>query len=192
MAFFFRRFEKIWVALFFVSFLVSSVAVEVLIDASNFLPPFLQNMVHTYSSAESLEKFNASGEGFSWVARLSNFIVRFYLNIMVYLFIKNSKTIKNNYKSKNLYAFLLLYMSIINFTMPIPSLGVRYVVLAYPIIAYIWLVNFKGRRYQRFLYAAPLVFWFVIYGQIVQYSIVLQPDFYISNPFYLVYKYLMT
>jgi len=190
-AFFLRKFEKVWVILFFASFLVSSIAVEVLIDASNHLPPFLQSLIQSYSSTESLAKFNDQGEGFSWIARLSNFAVRLYINLMMYFFIKNSEKIKANYRSKNLYTFLLVYMSIINFTMPIPSFGVRFVMLAYPIIAYIWLVNFKGKRYKQFLYALPLVFWFVIYGQIVLYLSVLHFDFYISNPFYLIYKYLL-
>ena len=191
LAYLLRRYEKIWLILFFISFLVSSVALEMITDASNFLPPFLQNLINSYSSTEALAKFNQPGEGFSWVARLFNFSVRVYINLIVYLFIKNSNIIKTNPKSKSMYTFLLVYMTFVNFVMPIPSLGVRYIVLAYPIIAYIWLVNFKGRHYKQVLYAMPFVFFIAIYTQINHYLSVLQFDFYVSNPFYLIYKYLI-
>jgi hypothetical protein len=192
LAYFLRRFEKIWIVLFFISFLVSSISVEIITDASSYLPPFLQNLIHSYSSKEAIAKFNQPGEGFSWVAMVFNFLVRLYINLMVYLFIKNSDKIKANSKSKDMYTFLLVYITFVNFAMPIPSLGVRYMVLAYPIIAYIWLVNFKGRQYKQVLYVMPVVFWFAIYTQINHYLNVLQFDFYVSNPFFLFYKYLIS
>jgi hypothetical protein len=191
-AYFLSRFDKIWVVLFFVSFFVSSIALEIVSDVSSYLPPFLQSLVHSYSSSEALAKFNQSGEGFSWMATLFNFLMRLYINLLVYLFIKNSAVIKTNSKTKKVYLLLLVYMTFVNFVLPIPSLGVRYIVLAYPLIAYIWLVNFKGRKYQQFLYALPIVFSFAIYTQIVQYVTVLPFEFYISNPFYLIYKYLLS
>ncbi len=191
LAFFLRRYEKIWVILFFISFLFSSIAVEVITDVSNFLPSFLQSLIHSYASTEALQNFNQPGEGFSWVARLFDFLIKLYINLMVYLFIKNSDRIKANSKSKSIYTFLLVYMTFVNFVMSIPSLGVRFIVLSYPVIAYIWLVNFKGRKYQHVLYAMPIVFWLAIYTQINQYLNVLQFDFYVSNPFYLIYKYLI-
>ena len=129
--------------------------------------------------------------GFYWVSKLFGTLVRLYMNFMVYLFIKNAKDIKANSKSKALYLFLLVYMTFVNFTMPVPSLGGRYMVLAYPIIAYIWLVNYKGVKYKKMMYAMPFVFWFSIYGWVRYYMSVLEPTFFVSNPFYLIYKYLI-
>ena len=131
------------------------------------------------------------GTGFYWVERLFSTLVRFYMNFMVYLFIRNSKTIKANPKSKSFYLFLLVYMTFVNFTMAVPSLGGRYMTLAYPLIAYIWLVNFKGVKYKKFLYAMPVIFWFSFYGWIRYYLIVLDFEFFVSSPFYLIYNYLI-
>src|SRR5690606_20800874 len=96
-----------------------------------------------------------------------------------------------NPKTKNLFSFLLVWMTFVNFTMPIPSLGGRFMLLSYPIIAYIWLVNFKDVKYKKVLYVMPFVFLMSFYGQLRLYSLILEPIFYFSSPFYLIYKYLM-
>lgn len=191
MARFLRKFEKTWVILFFASFFIGSIALELLRDASDILPAFMQRMISSYTDAEYVELRTEGGSGFIWVARLMDFLVRFSINFMVYLFIRNSKMIKANSKTRNLYLFILVWMTFVNFVMPVPSLGGRYFQLAFPIVAYIWMVNFKDVKYKDFLYALPFVYWFVLYTQFTRYSQVLEPDFYISSPFYLIYKYLI-
>lgn len=191
MGYFLMRFDKVWVVLFFVSFFVGSIALEILQDASDQLPTFMQRMISSYTDPDYVKLRSGPGTGFWWVGRLSSTAIRFYMNIMVYLFIRNSHMIKANPKTKALFMFLLVYMTFVNFTMPVPSLGGRYMRLAYPLIAYIWLVNFKDVKYQKYLYAMPFVFWFSIYGQINQYLAVLDKSFFISSPFVLVYKYLI-
>jgi hypothetical protein len=185
------RFDKVWVVLFFISFFVGSIAVEILQETSDLLPAFMQRMIASYTDADYIQLRSEGGTGFYWVSKLFSTLVRFYMNFMVYLFIRNSKTIKANPKTKSFYLFLLVYMTFVNFTMVVPSLGGRYMTLAYPLIAYIWLVNFKGVKYQKFLYAMPVVFWFSIYGWIGMYLTVLEPIFFVSSPFYLVYNYLI-
>lgn len=190
-AYLFMKYEKIWIVGFFVSFFVGSTALELLQDASDMLPQFIQRMIASYTDAEYVELRTEGGTGFYWVSKLFGTLVRFYMNFMVYLFIKNVKDIKANPKSKALYLFLLVYMTFVNFTMPVPSLGGRYLVLAYPIIAYIWLVNFKDVKYKWMINAMPAIFWFSIYGWIGRYLTVLDFKFFVSNPFYLIYNYLI-
>lgn len=190
-AFILMRYEKVWAVSFFISFFVGSITVEILQDASDFLPIFIQRMIASYTDPEYIKLRNESGTGFFWVSKLFNTLVRFYLNFMVYLFIHNSKAIIANPKTKSLYLFLLVFMSFVNFTMAVPSLGGRYMILAYPIIAYIWLVNFKGVKYKNYLYSMPIVFSFSIYGWIQRYLLVLDLEFFITSPFYLIYKYLI-
>jgi|SRR5690554_253922 len=191
MARFLKKFEKTWVILFFASFFIGSIALELLRDASDILPAFMQRMISTYTDAEYVELRTEGGSGFIWVTRLMDFLVRFSINFMVYLFIRNSKMIKANSKTRNLYLFILIWMTFVNFAMPIPSLGNRYFQLAFPIVAYIWMVNFKDVKYKDFLYVLPFVYWLVFYTQFTRYSQVLDPRFYISSPFYLIYKYLI-
>lgn len=191
LAYFLMKFEKLWIIGFFVSFFVGSIALELLEEASDLLPMFMQRMIASYTDAEYVQLRAEGGTGFYWVSKLFSTLVRLYMNFMVYLFIKNAKDIKANPKSKAFYLFLLVYMTFVNFTMPVPSLGGRYMVLAYPIIAYIWLVNFKGVKYKKMMYAMPVVFWFSIFMLMRRYLAVLEPTFFVSSPFYLIYKYLI-
>lgn len=191
LAYLLMRFDKVWAVLFFISFFVGSIAVELLQETSDLLPAFMQRMIASYTDPEYIQSRSEGGTGFYWVQRLFSTLVRFYMNFMVYLFIRNSKTIKANPKSKSFYLFLLVYMTFVNFTMAVPSLGGRYMILAYPIIAYIWLVNFKGVKYKKFLYAMPVIFWFSFYGWIGRYLTVLDFEFFVSSPFYLIYNYLI-
>lgn len=192
LAFLFMQFEKIWIVMFFTSFFVGSIAVEFLHDVSDILPSFLQNMIASYTDPQYIAlKSKTDSYTFDWVTRLMSFSVRFYLNFMVFLFIKNSRSVKANPKTRHFYLFILVYMTFVNFTMPVPSLGSRFLLFSYPIIAYVWLVNFKEIQYTKVLYVMPFVFWLTIYSRINYYLLVLEPSFFISNPFYLIYKYLI-
>lgn len=190
LAYFLRRFEKLWIVLFIISFLVSNIAIEIIQASKDYLPGFLSGLVDFYTDTEYVELRNSVGTGFSWIPYFFNLLFKVYINIMVYLFIKNSKIVRANKKTNNLYLFLLVWMTFVNFVMFVPSLGVRFVTLAYPVIAYIWLVNFKGRKYQQFLYIFPFILTWNIYTMIMEYNSVLSFDFYFTSPFFLIYKYL--
>lgn len=188
-AYFSKWTQKVWVVLFFISFFVSNISVDFVRGIIGYLPPFIAGMAQSYTDAEYIQERSAEGSGFYWVAEIFRFSVKVYMNYLVWLFIKNSSRINANPKTKSLFAFLLIWMTFANFTMPIPSLGGRFMVLAYPVIAYIWLVNFKGVKYQKVLHAMPFVFLFSFYTQFLLYKNVLSPTFYFSSPFYLLYKY---
>lgn len=184
---FFKRFEKVWVILFFVSLFFSVFAVEFIQYFQSYLPVFLEKLVGSYTAEEVLQQ---EWSGFGWLPILFKNAVTLYLNILVFLFIKNSKEIKRNEKTKELYLFLLIWVSMFNFLMLVPSLGSRFIQLSYPIIAYIWLVTFKEEKYNQVILFLPIVFFWQIYGQFIRYNHVLSYDFYFSSPVYLMYKYL--
>ena len=129
---------------------------------------------------------------FFLISKIFSYLVIIYLNFLVWLFIKNSNLIINNKKTTRLYSFLLMWMIFVNFTMPVPSLGGRFILLSFPIISYIWLVNFYDIKYKIVLYLMPFIFLFSIYKQLILYTKVLEPVFYVSSPFYLIYKYLLS
>lgn len=184
----FKKFEKIWIILFFASFLISSIAVELAQYLQAYLPTFLSKSVDAYTSVENLEK---SWSGFGWISIVFKKITLLYLTVIIILFIKNSEEIKKNLKTKNLYLFLLVWMTIFNFLLVIPSVGSRFIPLMYPVIAYIWLVIFKNYKYNLVIGFLPIVFFWSIQEQIFYYIQVLEPGFYLSSPFYLLYKYII-
>lgn len=187
---FLSKYKKILVALYFISFLVSNFSLVLLQNSIPLLPESFARMVEGYTSAKYIESIN-NGSGFFWVSQLFQILTLVYLNIMVILLIINSKVIVNEVKTKALFLFLIFWMSFSNFFMIIPSVGERFILLAYPLISYIWLVHFKGRKYQVFLLFLPIVFFMWIYSNINIVNKVIAPSFFVSNPIYLIYKYLI-
>lgn len=186
---FFKRFEKIWILLFFCSFAASTVAIELVQYSQSYFPTFLSKMIDTYTDEEFVNK---GWSGFGWLPLIFKNAVIVYINLMIFLFIKHSKDICKNSKTKDLYLFLLMWVTIFNFLMVVPSLGGRYIQLAYPIIAYIWLVIFYEKKYSKFIMILPFIFLWEIFKYIGYYSLVLDFSFYFSSPLYLVYKYIIS
>lgn len=188
--FLFGRFEKAWIVFFFLSFIVSNVALSLAQDFSEYLPPTLARVVASYTDAEYVQKRNAEGTGFWIVGYIFDILVNVFRAVMVCFFIRERKTIQRDKNLYNLYIFLLILMSFSFFTMGIPSLGVRYINLAFPVMSFIWLVTFGEKKYRWFIYIVPLVYFMTIYGTIRLFNQVLDVYFYFSSPMLLMLKYL--
>ena len=183
-----RKFEKFWIILFPISFFASTLAVELIQAFNSFLPTFLSKLAESYTSQERLSE---TWSGFGWIPILFKNLILFYLSLLIFLFIKNREKIRLNAKIWGLYQFLLIWVSIFNFLMFVPSLGSRFIILAYPIMAYIWLVVFKDEHYQKIILFLPLIFLWDIQKQILYYGVVLDVTYYFSNPLYLLYKHII-
>lgn len=190
-AYFVKKSHRPWVILFFLSFLVSNLSVDLARSIIDRLPGTIGRLAAAYTDEDYIQKRASSGSGFFWVTQTFAFMVKVYMNVLVFLFIKNINQVSSNPKSKKLFSFLLIWMTFVNFTMPIPSFGGRFMAMAYPIIAYIWLVNFYNVKYTKVLYAMPFIFLFSFYRTVLYYNKVLDPSFFVSSPLYLVYKYLI-
>lgn len=189
LAYFTRKFEKTWIVLFFVSFAFSSFVVELVKNIGQFLPPFLAKLVNSYTSESMLSK-GEQGTGFYWVTEMFDFIRQIYINLLIVFLIKKRHLIILK-PEKNLLAFLIVWMALSNFLMPVPSLGIRYMVMSYPFIAYILLAIPKDKMCKYLIYFMPFAFFVNIYNLFVNYSTVLDPFFIVSSPFLLIYRYLL-
>lgn len=184
----FKRFDRVWTIAFLLSFFVSNLSVQLAQYIQPYLPTFLSIVVDAYTSEDVLTGANL---GFGWIPVMFNKMALLYIYIIILLFIRNSKEIKSNPKTKELYLLVLVWASIFSFLMFIPHLGLRFLPLIYPVIAYIWLVHFKDKKYSRFILLLPFVFIWRTTEYIFFYNKVLTYDFYISSPIYLIYKYLV-
>lgn len=190
-AFLLRWFEWMWIALFVASFFTSTILVDILGMTADYLPEFLSKTVSGYTLEERLfSESTYSGTGFWWVQLVFDRAYKIYTNLLVVLFIFNRKLIKEK-GMRSLYIFIIIFMTYINFAMPIPALGRRSIVMAYPIIAYLWLANFGKIKYQWLIYAFPFVWAWQIMTYFNFYNSVLDFTFYISSPIILVIKYLL-
>ncbi|WP_168418328.1 EpsG family protein [Acinetobacter towneri] len=185
----FRKFKNFWILFYFISFFVSYFSISIIQRLHSYLPLTFSRFAERYTSDEVIASREWSG--FGWLPELFNSLVSIYIAIIIFLFIKHSKEILQDGRTKNLYLFLIVWCSIFNFLMIVPSLGSRFILLSYPIIAYIWLVKFKDKRYNSVLIFLPLVFFWDIFKQLVSYNKVIDFGFYFSSPIYLIYKYII-
>lgn len=184
---FFRKYSKAWIILFVISFFVSQFAFDLLDAVQSSLPPFLQNLISAYTAAEYVQERASVIEEVGIIKRIFQIMTLVYINSFVFLFIKEKREIIDSNKTRELFLFLLVYMTLINFMMVIPSLGGRYIMLAYPLIAYIWLISFKDVKYKWMLYIMPIVLLLPTYNVFLNTTKVLDINFYFSNIFSLAY-----
>lgn len=187
----FKHFDKIWSKLFYISIVFSNLATAFVLyiggNFSAYLPTFVQKYINIYADPGAVSQWT----GFGWIPELFQLLQLLYLNLLTFILIRSSYAIKSNPKTKNLYLFLLVWITVFNFLSSIPSAG-RYLALCYPLVTYIWLANIQNIKYNKVIFLAPIVYSWSIFIYIGRYNLVLDPLFYFSNPFYLVYKHLLS
>lgn len=188
-AYLLRKNVYLWKVLFFASFVLSSISMELLVDASDYLPPALQFLVERYTEGEHEVKTNL----YQVLHRIFDFAgmtVRVY---MVYLLMAHEKRVMSNPQTQMLYPLMLVWMSICQFVMPIPSLGGRYIVLSFPLLAYVWYIIFeKQAKYRNVLVIYLCTNMMAIYELLmcyIKYSVPM--SFYYTSPIYQFYKYII-
>lgn len=187
-----KNFHRLWTVLFFISLPFSNLGLELVTTIISkfdaYLPTFAVSMANSYASSDKLIKDTAD---IGLISNLFQHLVSLYIIFLVILLIRNSKELLNNTKGRDLYSFLIVWFTTFNFLSSVPALGGRFQVISFPIIAYLWLINFKGRKYDIIILLLPFVFILETYKFFIYYNVVLDPLFYVSNPGYLIYKYLV-
>lgn len=190
-AFFLKRFELFWIILFIVSFFGSTVFAEIINKVTDYLPDFMAKTARGYTDEERLySDITFSGSGFWWVPMMFDKLYKIYTNLIVALFIINRNKIKKD-KCKNLYLFAVIFMTFINFSIPIPALGRRTIVMIYPIIAYIWISYFGTKKHSWLIYIFPIIWAWQIMTYFNYYNTVIDFSFLVSSPIYMIAKYLL-
>lgn len=188
----FKKFEKTWLVFFLLSFAFSSASLILLdIFSNNFqsiLPSAVNKIISSYTDQNYIEAVR--NESRSAILEMFSIIRSIYIGILALILVKNSQKITRNTKTKDLYQFLLVWITIFNFLTFIPSLGGRFIVLSYPMIAYIWLVNLQNTKYNLVIFLLPLAFFADIYITFTNYLMVLDTSFFFTNPFIIMYKYM--
>lgn len=175
--------KKIWTIGFFISFFISGLSLYVVRDATSYLPAFLSNMLEAYTGNTIIEKY-------SFTKLLLSSLSNIYINtLFVLIMIKRPKTL--SVELERLYQFTLVLLTIVNFVMPIPSLGGRFMVICYSLIALLWL-NIMGTRNKcnYLIYLMPLFMgrgFYMVARNLLRYQ---EISFFFTNPFSLIYSHL--
>lgn len=187
-----RRFYNMWIIIYILSFFMEQTVFTYINNLNDYLPIFMQNLINSYTAEETILKATAEGTGFWIIGKIFKHIVNIFIFIMVVIIIKNKHNVIYDKRTKDIFTLMLIIMSFSNFTMTVPSLGTRFIVFSYPLIAYIWLLainNCKG-KYSNVLMILPICFFMNIYSTLRYYVGTLNIDFFISSPIYLMVKYL--
>ena len=196
-----RRSNKLATASVILSLAFSVIAVEIFSWVILHLPESLGGHYSAYLNEWYIQRINEGGIGNKWMVRLMELAVRLSLNIVVLFFAWQYKGSIANSKCKNLYFFLMAVMSFVNFTFMIPSVGSRYVMFTFPLIAYIWLICFAPqKKWNWFIIAFSSIYLFyflVLPWNIYQvpcfryYTKLWNMDVLYGSPVYLFFKYIM-
>lgn len=188
-AYFVRHFHKILPYLFFISFFFTDIALQIIPDFSDYLPPFLQIMVFNYTeSNEALTRM--SGKEIVQEALYARILMRlpsyFYI-VMIYLLVRSKNYFKDDV-SKDLLGFTLGYGSLVNVSRMIPSMG-RYWYPIIPLLVYLWVHNSHIMiRYKKFILCYLVITLYPTFRLVRMMFWTSDPMLYISNTFHLVFK----
>lgn len=179
------QYDKIWTLIFCLSFVFSSLTLGIMQDNASYLPSFLSHYLY-YIEEDNLQRVGAYYGG----RTIFENAITIFSNvlILVIVFIRN-KELDVDYK--RILVFTLALLSFANFTMPIPSVGNRFLLVSYPLIAYCYLVYCPNGNFQKLAYLIPLLFLYRIYDIIDFYLLIINPIDVIITPIFGIIKHLV-
>ena len=161
-AYFLSKYERLWMILFCVSWGFSFFASEFSffsLDGIE-LPFAIARKADFYTDKENIiALYQSEGSGFYWVSRMFSSISKNYVELLILLVIMNLKRI-NHGPSRTIVNVMIVIATFANFGMVVPTLGGRFFVLNYALVAYSLLVLFGDYKYQKLVYILPFV-WFM-------------------------------
>jgi hypothetical protein len=190
-AFLTRKFETFYRVLFISSIAISTFATYFVTVGINLLPPALQASFSGYVDnaykSEIENDFNTRNIFLQILIVLETLLTSTYI---LFLMVNRKKiTYKLDY---NIYVLLLIVAVFASVTSIVPSLGMRFFRLTYPLIAYLFLKYFNYGLNRILWYIYPFIFFHHFAKAIgISYLRTTSWEFYVSNPFYLIYKYLI-
>lgn len=153
------KYDKFWAIIFFISFFVSEISIVLIQNTNQFLPPILQNMIWNYMDESNLNERLSSVENLPLYAKILNSLPHYFINALMFLFVFKAKYIKSFPETRNVFIFLLIWLSFTNFTMAIPSFGGRFIQLSIPLLMYLCLVLYSRiPLLRKIIYLIPIVF----------------------------------
>lgn len=184
-----RHFYKILPYLFFISFFFTDIALLVIPDISGYLPPFLQNMVWSYTeSSEALARMS-SEEAMqeALYARILMALPKYYHVLLIYLLVHCRPHFKDE-TSKEFLGFILGYGALVNISSMIPSM-IRFWYLLIPYYVYLWVHNSHVMiKYKNVIYWYLLIALYPTFRVLRNMYWTTDPVLYFSNTIHIVIR----
>ena len=184
-----KKFEKAWFILFFISFFLTNIILLNISNLSGYLPKTIQNILFYYTDASFLSGKVDEISSLPFYARALNSLPYYYLNGIMIIFIFNFKKIKQNVNTNLIFIFLLIWMSFVNMTWGIPSVGNRFIALAIPIISYLIVISYKQIPiFKKIVFLIPFVYSYAILDWFRNMISISDPYLYLSTLVHIIYK----
>jgi hypothetical protein len=116
----------IYLPLAFVSFLIPNLIAPLFNSISMRMGGSIQNRYSGYSNEEYILSVNEGYQQTKWFVTLSKDLIFYYLIVAVAFIYLINKDMMKEKAEKNLFSFLLLFLSFVNFGKSIPSFGNRF------------------------------------------------------------------
>ena len=178
----FYRWTKVWTLVYYFSFVLSGISIYLIQDATPYLPSSIALMVEAYSQ-------NDITESYSFTKLFLMFLAQIYVNLLFVVIMKERPKILPD-GIERLYKFTLVFITIVNLIVPIPSLGGRFVVLCYSLVAVLWLNIIGQSRYKYLIYLMPIFMVRKIYVGLSLFLYFQEPSFFFTNPITLLISHL--
>lgn len=147
-----RRHHTASIVLLVLSLVFSAASLTFFTKIIDILPNSLSSHYDAYIDSDYMFEINESGTGYIWVRRIFETLVLLSVNVVAFIFARKRKTdIDTNPVCQNIYALLMTFIIFVNFTIGIPSVGSRYIMFTYPLIAYISLRCFSAGQYRQII-----------------------------------------
>ena len=187
-AFLVRRFYTVLPYVFFISFFYTDVTLKLLPElTTDFLPPFIQNMIWSYTESDyALSRMSGEeAQQEALYARILMEIPRYFHVIAIYLLVRMRKTFQDD-NSREFLGFVLGLGTLVNLSLMIPSM-VRFWYLLIPFYVYLWVRNsYSMIRFKSFIYFYPLIALYPTYRVLRNIVWTTDPILYYSNTIHIV------
>ncbi len=158
------KYDKFWVMMFIISFFVANISVELIQKYSNLIPTTGQYMANSYAGDDYLREKTEIYADIPLYAKFLISLPRFFINLLVIIFIMNLRIVKSHTLGHKVFLFLLVWMTFVNFTWSVPSVGVRFIALSIPFISYICLIYYRNiPQLRNVIYLVPLIYAYPVF-----------------------------
>lgn len=187
-----RRFYKVLPYLFFISFFFTDIALHIVPNVSDYLPPFLQIMIFNYTeSNEAVARMShEAAVQEALYARILMGIPRYFHVILIFLLVRSREFFKDK-MSKEMLGFILGYGVLVNISSMIPSM-IRFWCILMPLYVYLWVHNSPVMiKYKRILQFYPIIALYPAFRVLRNMYYTTDPILYFSNSIHIIIKGLL-
>ena len=152
--------DKVWRVIFIISLFFAALSVVPSFQLTGIpLPVFFESEMEAYASDAAIMEMQSVYQDMTLYALVLNILPRVFINVLVVLLLFKEDEIFKNQERKRVMRMMLVLLSFVNITFSIPSVGVRFFRLVFPLLIYLLIKTPSFvNRYKVVVYLFPLVF----------------------------------